>query len=54
MKDTIKFWKTGIGNAIELKNYLFEKNEYGTHFFKYWGNAHVDENGNLVMSSEES
>lgn len=29
MKDTIKFWKTGIGNAIELKNYLFEKNEYG-------------------------
>lgn len=28
MKDTIKFWKTGIGNAIELKNYLFEKNEY--------------------------
>lgn len=28
MKDTIKFWKTGIGNAIELKNFLFEKNEY--------------------------
>lgn len=28
MKDTIKFWKTGIGNAIELKNYLIEKNEY--------------------------
>ena len=28
MKDTIKFWKAGIGNAIELKNYLFEKNEY--------------------------
>lgn len=28
MKDTIKFWKTGIGNAIELKKYLIEKNEY--------------------------
>ena len=28
MKDTINFWKTGIGNAIELKNYLIEKNEY--------------------------
>ena len=28
IKNTIKFWKTGIGTAIELKNYLIEKNEY--------------------------
>ena len=39
---------------IQMFYDCFEKNEYGTHFFKYWGNAHVDENGNLVMSSEES
>ena len=34
MKDTIKYWKTGIGNDIELKNYLIEKGygvvNYGT------------------------
>lgn len=28
IKDTIRFWKTGTGNASELKKYLFEKNEY--------------------------
>ena len=39
---------------IQMFYDCFEKNECGTHFFKYWENAHVDENGNLVISSEES
>lgn len=28
IKDTIDYWKLGIGNASELSNYLKEKNEY--------------------------